>query len=301
MIQNSKSVGNKITAARKKSNLSQADLAQQVSISPQAVGKWERGESMPDITTLNRLAAILGVDLNYFSDNFHTPEAKTSTFNPLEIQTEEISSSRRNKRFGMNWDMSEGNWVDADFSGLNNLQEKLSCSNMKNCKFMGSDLTGLTLKDNNIENCDFSNSNLRNSKIQSSNLSNSLFLESSLIDAELSESEIKNCTFSNANLSGAEFTSVNFQQNKIENTLWKFTSFKLTHISNIVFNGLMEDCAFDNCSFSKVAFQNAKILNTFFKGKKLKGIQFINSQADRMSYEFLKNGKADVTGLTLLT
>lgn len=67
---NSKSVGNKIATARKKINLSQADLAQQVSISPQAVGKWERGESMPDIGTLNRLAEILGVDLNYFSETF---------------------------------------------------------------------------------------------------------------------------------------------------------------------------------------------------------------------------------------
>ena len=67
---NSKSIGNKIAEARKNSNLSQAELAQQVSISPQAVGKWERGESMPDITTLHRLAEIFGVDLNYFSEIF---------------------------------------------------------------------------------------------------------------------------------------------------------------------------------------------------------------------------------------
>ncbi|MCZ4221917.1 helix-turn-helix domain-containing protein [Pedobacter rhodius] len=64
---NSKSIGNKIAMARKKINLSQAELAQRVSISAQAVGKWERGESMPDITMLNRLAEILSVDLNYFS------------------------------------------------------------------------------------------------------------------------------------------------------------------------------------------------------------------------------------------
>jgi hypothetical protein len=31
--------------------------------------------------------------------------------------------------------MSSGNWVDADFSGLNNLKDKFSTSNMKNCKF----------------------------------------------------------------------------------------------------------------------------------------------------------------------
>ncbi|MBK6964789.1 MAG: helix-turn-helix transcriptional regulator [Bacteroidales bacterium] len=37
-------------------NVSQAQLAGHLFISPQAIGKWERGESMPDIITLNRLA-----------------------------------------------------------------------------------------------------------------------------------------------------------------------------------------------------------------------------------------------------
>lgn len=41
-------IGDKITEARKKNNISQAQLAERLFISPQAVGKWERGESMPD-------------------------------------------------------------------------------------------------------------------------------------------------------------------------------------------------------------------------------------------------------------
>ena len=65
-----KVIGNKIAEARKKINISQAQLAQHMFISAQAVGKWERGESIPDIITFNRLAKILGVDLNYFSENF---------------------------------------------------------------------------------------------------------------------------------------------------------------------------------------------------------------------------------------
>jgi hypothetical protein len=46
---------------------------------------------------------------------------------------------------------------------------------------------------------------------------------------------------------------------------------------------------------------NATLVNSFFKCKSLKRIQFIDCQADRMTYEFLKNGKADLTGITLLT
>ncbi|MGA9639403.1 helix-turn-helix domain-containing protein, partial [Flavobacterium sp.] len=71
-MQKTISIGDKITEARKKINITQTQLAEQLFISPQAVGKWERGESMPDIITFSRLAEILGVDLNYFSENFQS-------------------------------------------------------------------------------------------------------------------------------------------------------------------------------------------------------------------------------------
>jgi transcriptional regulator with XRE-family HTH domain len=76
---NTKMIGNRIAEARKKINVSQAQLAGFIFISPQAVGKWERGESMPDITTFNRLAEILGVDLNYFSENFQSADDEVSS------------------------------------------------------------------------------------------------------------------------------------------------------------------------------------------------------------------------------
>lgn len=300
MMLNSKSVGNKIATARKKINLSQADLAQQVSISPQAVGKWERGESMPDIATLNRLAEILGVDLNYFSETFKSIVSE----NHLETITKkavEISSSKPKTNSGLSWNMSSGNWVDADFSGLNNIKDKFSTSNMKNCKLMDSDLSNLILKSNNITGCDFSNSDLRNSKIQASDLQNNQFVACLLIDTEFSSSEIKNCNFSKANFSGVELKTSDFKSCILENAVWNLSTFKLSSISDVVFNGTIEECSFENCSFSKVTFKNATLINTFFKGNKLKGIQFIDCHADRMTYEFLKNGKANVTGLTLLT
>src|ERR1700761_8634254 len=73
-----KMIGNKIARARRDKNMSQAQLAGLLFISPQAVGKWERGESLPDIATVNRLAEILGVDLNYFSENFQSAGDETA-------------------------------------------------------------------------------------------------------------------------------------------------------------------------------------------------------------------------------
>src|SRR6188474_2465905 len=148
-------IGNKITEARKKINISQAQLAERLFISPQAVGKWERGESMPDITTLNRLAEILGVDLNYFSDSFQSSSPLVESIQNFDQQKDDFPSIHLpKKKFAWNWNMSSGNWEDADFSGLKNLQEKFSSSNMKNCKFKNANLSGLILGSNNIEKCD---------------------------------------------------------------------------------------------------------------------------------------------------
>ena len=299
---NSKSIGNKITEARKKLNISQAELASQISISPQAVGKWERGESMPDITTLNRLAEIFGLDLNYFSESFQsTNSERNTTIQPVERQSTESSSLKKSKNFEWNWDMSKGNWVDGDFSGLKNLKEKFSSSNIKNCKFLDSDLSGLILKSNYIDICDFSNSDLRNSKIQRSFLTKNIFAECIFIDSEFTGSEVNNCDFTNANFSGAEFLKTNFQNNKVEKAVWKHTSFKDTSLYNIAFDGTMEDCSFENCGFGKVKFQNAIILNTFFKNnRKFNKVEFNNCKVDKITYAFLKNNKADLKGITIL-
>jgi uncharacterized protein YjbI with pentapeptide repeats len=295
---NSKMIGNKIAEARKKVNISQAHLAQRLFISAQAVGKWERGESMPDIITFNRLAQILGVDLNYFSDGLE-PRSNELTPNEFpEKQTNDLSSSKQ--KYNRNWDMSRGNWMDADFSGLKNLHNKFSSSNMLRCKFVGSDLSGLLLENNNVSTCDFSGSDFSRTHIQNSNLSNNLFKDCSMKETEFSLSYIAGCDFTGADFTGVIIKSGGFGDNTIANAIWSCTSFIDTHIADIVFTGTLQDCSFENCSFTKLTFKNATIINTFFKNKSLKRIQFIDCQADRITYEFLKNGKANLTGITLL-
>jgi uncharacterized protein YjbI with pentapeptide repeats len=333
-------IGNKIASARKRLNISQAQLAERLFISSQAVGKWERGESMPDITTFIRLAEILGVDLNYFSENFQSKATEIVPAEPMVQQPVELPPAKQKKK--LSWDMSSGNWVDADFSGLKNLNEKFSTSNMQKCKFIGSDLSGLLLTSNNIDSCDFSSSDINNSHIQSSNLLKNIFKNCSMKEAEFSASNVDSCDFSGTNftetefsasninscdfsgtnfiggkflksfisgcdLTGADFTGAVFktggiQKTPIANAVWNRTLFNAMWLVDIVFSGKVEDCSFEDCSFKKVTFQNATLINTFFKNKKkLKQIRFIDCKADRMTYEFLKAGKADLTGITLIT
>jgi uncharacterized protein YjbI with pentapeptide repeats len=304
-----KIIGSKIAEARKKINISQVQLAQHLFISSQAVGKWERGESMPDIITFNRLAKILGVDLNYFSESIQSAVTEMAPIGSFVKQSAEVQSGEQKKK--LNWDMSHGNWVDADFSGLKNLHEKFSSSNMQRCKFIGSDMSGLLLKSNNIDSCDFSGSDISSSHIQNSNLANNLFKDCSMKETEFSESYIYGCDFTGVDFTGVVvrsggFTGVavksdDFGKNTIADALWNHTSFINTQIADIVFTGTLEDCYFENCVFNRVTFQHSTLINTFFKNKSLKRIRFIDCKADRMTYAFLKNGKADLTGITLLT
>lgn len=59
-----KAVGKKIMSLRKKKNLTQMQLANEMGVSFQAVSNWERGCSMPDISNLPDLAIFLDVSID---------------------------------------------------------------------------------------------------------------------------------------------------------------------------------------------------------------------------------------------
>ena len=51
-------LGEKINELRKRHQMTQEMLAEQLSVSPQAVSKWERGVANPDLGLIPALAAI---------------------------------------------------------------------------------------------------------------------------------------------------------------------------------------------------------------------------------------------------
>ena len=55
-------IGIRIAEGRRQKRLSQAQFAELLFVTPQAVGKWERSESLPDIGTLARIGEIIGTD-----------------------------------------------------------------------------------------------------------------------------------------------------------------------------------------------------------------------------------------------
>lgn len=59
-------IGQRITALRKAHSLTQAELADRLSVTHQAVSQWERNETLPDILILPRLAEIFEVTVDHF-------------------------------------------------------------------------------------------------------------------------------------------------------------------------------------------------------------------------------------------
>ena len=62
---NVEKIGEQIAALRKSKGLTQNELGERLGVSFQAVSKWERGETLPDITVLPDLAKVLETTIDY--------------------------------------------------------------------------------------------------------------------------------------------------------------------------------------------------------------------------------------------
>lgn len=54
-------IGEKIRYYRQKKGMTQEKLAAELNLSFQAVSKWERGESLPDVTIVSHLSQVLNI------------------------------------------------------------------------------------------------------------------------------------------------------------------------------------------------------------------------------------------------
>ena len=62
---NTEKVGEQIAILRKSKGLTQNELGERLGVSFQAVSKWERGETLPDITLLPDLAKVLETTIDF--------------------------------------------------------------------------------------------------------------------------------------------------------------------------------------------------------------------------------------------
>ena len=62
---NTEKIGKNISLLRRAKGITQSELGERIGVSFQAVSKWERGETLPDITLLPDLAIILETTIDY--------------------------------------------------------------------------------------------------------------------------------------------------------------------------------------------------------------------------------------------
>ena len=84
-------IAENITALRKGSSMTQIELAEKLNYSDKAISKWERGESVPDITVLKTIADMFGVTVDYLLVREHISEDQ-------ELSEEEILKHEREEK-----------------------------------------------------------------------------------------------------------------------------------------------------------------------------------------------------------
>lgn len=83
-------IAKNIIQLRQASGMTQTQLAEKINYSDKAVSKWERGESMPDISVLKELADMFGVTLDWLVTESHEPA-------PVIAEDEETKAKRTHR------------------------------------------------------------------------------------------------------------------------------------------------------------------------------------------------------------
>lgn len=65
-------IAKNITVLRQNAKMTQFDLAEKLNYSDKAISKWERAESIPDVSVLKSIADLFGVTVDYLLQEGHT-------------------------------------------------------------------------------------------------------------------------------------------------------------------------------------------------------------------------------------
>lgn len=90
-------LGEKLKEARKNAGLTQADLAESLCVSRQAITKWESGKGIPDVENLRMLSKALDVSIDFLLDDEETMD-KTVIKEQINLDDYEKTGKLRSKK-----------------------------------------------------------------------------------------------------------------------------------------------------------------------------------------------------------
>lgn len=103
--------GKRITILRKKSGLSQAELAENLGITSQAVSKWECGNAIPDIDLLLELSHIYHISINEMLEDTDLLLKMTNQKPDSDGITYFVSRLESEKNRNWAKEIKNGNWI----------------------------------------------------------------------------------------------------------------------------------------------------------------------------------------------
>lgn len=79
-----KNIGEIISSLRKAKGMTQNDLAEKMNVTDKAVSKWERNLSYPDVSSIPKLAEVLGTTVE---ELLNAPSKEKSELNPDALKS----------------------------------------------------------------------------------------------------------------------------------------------------------------------------------------------------------------------
>lgn len=83
-------IGKQIAMLRKRNNMTQAELAEKLSLSYQAISQWEHSYTYPDITLLPEIAKIFNVSIDELFNNNPKETTKDTIILPGEVKDDTL-------------------------------------------------------------------------------------------------------------------------------------------------------------------------------------------------------------------
>jgi transcriptional regulator with XRE-family HTH domain len=83
--------GDNLKKIRTEKNMTQADLGKLIFLSAQAISKWEKGESSPDVDMISQLAKVLQVDANTLFGTNGVVKENSMLENPEDVSEDDSS------------------------------------------------------------------------------------------------------------------------------------------------------------------------------------------------------------------
>jgi uncharacterized protein YjbI with pentapeptide repeats/DNA-binding XRE family transcriptional regulator len=295
--------------------MSQAGLAQLLFISPQAIGKWERGESMPDITTFNRLADILDVDLNYFSESGPSAKEETAAGMPADPGNDQTAKALAD-RSGMPERQLPVNLIaadlqDSDFAGVVLHNGTFKAGSLCRADFSGADLTGSVFDVSDAREANFDGANLTDCTFSVTGLAHASFRNAILTGTDFNKSELTGTKFTDVTLTGVKLTMTDLRDTIFEHCVFNGVDFKYSDLRGMRFDGhTFIGVLFDKSALNDVSFAGATLRNVSFRlplsvtnrsYRAFKTVCFDGAMMDKLTYAGLKGiGVTDLSKAVII-